>query len=76
VIKAVSYQRSAISKYLSYFEPVGRESEAHPAVSITPSLDFEPNHLRPFKIMSACSYFGQEFPAAFQPRDREKGRAA
>jgi PHD/YefM family antitoxin component YafN of YafNO toxin-antitoxin module len=26
---------------LAYIEPVGRESEAHPAFSIMPSIDFE-----------------------------------
>jgi hypothetical protein len=28
-------------------QPVGRESEAHPAISIIPSLDFERYHLPP-----------------------------
>jgi hypothetical protein len=28
-------------------KPVGRESEAHPAISIIPSLDFERYHLPP-----------------------------
>ena len=57
-------------------EPVGRESEAHPAVSAVLSLDFESYNMLSFKIINACSYFGQEFPAAFQQHDREKERAA
>ena len=30
-------------------QPVGRESEAHPAISIIPSLDFERYHLPPIQ---------------------------
>ena len=30
-------------------KPVGRESEAHPAISIIPSLDFERYHLPPIQ---------------------------
>jgi len=41
--------------YVAREESVGRESEAHLAVSIIPSLDFERYHLRPFKIISTCS---------------------
>ena len=35
----------------SRLEPVGRESEAHPAISISiiPSLDFERDHLPPMQ---------------------------
>jgi hypothetical protein len=57
-------------------ELVGRESEAHPAFSIIPSLDFERYDMRSFKIINACSYFGQKFPSAFQQREREKERTA
>ena len=30
-------------------KPVGRESEAHPAISIIPSLDFKRSHLPPIE---------------------------
>ncbi len=50
-------------------EPVGRESEAHPAFNIISSLNFERYHLRPFKIINARSTYSVKiFQAVFYQR--------
>jgi hypothetical protein len=48
-----------------------RESEAHPAIRIWSASAGRVEYLP--KVVNV---FGQEFPAAFQQRDREEKRAA